>query len=144
MALAGYVLSGILMGIFLLVVGFAFALLLPWERYTPTAETAAGAVSRAVHNPASWMATFVVLMLVFGGGAILFVSGQGLPEGAQQTLGMALAGLFGVLVVGFGFWGIYAASRSRGAKSAQALGASFFVFGLIFMTVVGIKLLLGA
>lgn len=143
MALGGYVLSGILMGVFLLVVGFAFAWLLPWERYTPDVETATGALTKAVRSPASWMAAFVVLVIVFGGGAIMFVSGQGIPEGAQQTVGMALAGLFGILVVAFGFWGLYAASRSRGAKSAQALGTSFFVFGLIFMTVVTIKLLIG-
>jgi hypothetical protein len=47
------------------------------------------------------------------------------------------------LVVGFGAWGVYSLARFRGLPPAHSVGLSAWLFGVVLIGVVTVKLLLG-
>lgn len=148
MATYSYLVSGLLMGTVLLVL-IAAVNRTQHRREVSTAATATTPqhsveerVRSTVQNPTAWIVAFFLLVLGFGGGTILFVSGGGVPGYVKQLAGFLMGGIFAVLMTAFVFWGIYDSGRSRGIPSAQAVAIGFWVLGLFVIVLVALKLVL--
>lgn len=145
-ATINYLFSTLLMGLSLLVIGWTLTQMRAWRQYTPGASgfgAGAGRESRLaafVRSPAAWMLGFVLLALVFGGGALAFIGGLSLPEGVSQAAGLSMAAAAVVLLVSFLVVGVYRAAKDRGIPSSQAAAMGAWVFGLVVLTVVTVRL----
>lgn len=103
-----------------------------------------GAVDRArrlAGSPTVWTLGFLLLAVGLGGVAVLVVSGAGLPAGGGEALVGVLAGVTGIAIAAYLFWGAYSAVRFRGLGSAQAVGAGLWLLGLAFLVVVAVRLI---
>ena len=150
MATIGFIVSTVVMG--LLVVGVAATLVRGrhWRRraamstagsFTSGGSRESNIVSRTAESPAAWMAGFVVLAVALGGGALLYVTGVGLPEGGQATVGMALAAVAGVVVGFFLLHGLYRSAKGWGLPTSGAIAVSALALGVLVVLTVAVRLL---
>lgn len=98
-------------------------------------------VTRAAHSPAVWTFAFILACLVFGGAALLFVGGASLPEGIRPAAGVVLAAGFGLVLLGYVFYGTFTSARARGLADSQAAALGSWIVGLLIVTVIAIRLL---
>jgi hypothetical protein len=140
MANVANVASTVLMG--LLLVGVVVAILRSrdWYDYSPTeGEGGIGETLDAIaRNPTTWMVSLFVLLLLFGGTAVLFVSGASLPGGV-----MLIGGAFAVVVAGYVFLGAYSAARSRGRPNSQAVAEGAMLLLLLVAAAIAVRLVVG-
>ena len=128
--------STVVMGMFLV----GAALSTTWMRkrpgYAPQFHPAShdglieGGKSGFVQSNAGILA-LVALLVVFGGG-VLFGDG---------TLGLVV--VTPVLIAAYLTWGVYHIARVRGLPRAHSVGLSAWVFGVVLVGTVAVKLLLG-
>lgn len=142
--------STVLMGVFLVAVVGVFARLRA-SRGETTQSTAlpqtAGDTPRSTETnagssvtPIGWVIGFLGLIVVAGGGAVVFVAGDALPGIGPQVAGAALAVVLGGLLCSYLFSGIYLSLRSHGRKSAEATGVALWLLGLLAVGVITAQL----
>lgn len=140
MAEIGYLTSALVTGGLLLAVWTLIARMENWRSYDPAPTVSTGGAGDWLNSPTVWTAGFFLLALVVGGGAVLLVSDASLLGSVSSWV--ALAAMFGVLLVGFALWGTYSSVRHRGHHSALAVMVSAWLFGALFVTAITVKLLL--
>ena len=137
----GYLASTAVMG--LLVVGVVVFMLRArrWEHYTPDVayqnvdaggSSPATGLSRLAGEESTWTVAYVVLVLGFMLGAMVYASGA--------ITGMAMMGALGAIIALYLVAGIYFAMVEHGRPSAQAVAGSAVATGML--SVVAITLLL--
>jgi len=139
MANLSNVASTVLMG--LLLVGVVVAVLRSrdWYDYSPTDEESGvgETLERLARSETVWMASFLVLVLLFGGAAVLFVSGGSVPGGV--TL---IGGAFAVVVTGYVYLGAYSSARSRGRPTSQAVAEATMLVLLLVAAAIAVRLVI--
>lgn len=95
---------------------------------------------RLADDPRVWMLSFLALILVFGGGAVVFVGGFSLPSSAVTLAGAALVGGTLVVLVGYVFYGTYLAARARGRPPSMATAQGATALGTLFLVALVVKL----
>ncbi|MFC7078986.1 hypothetical protein [Halorussus caseinilyticus] len=142
MARTAYLTSALVTGVVLLAVWVAVARMEEWRHYDRSAsETPARpGETGASESVGAWVAGFLLLVLVAGGGAVLLVSDPAVASAVGSWV--ALAVVFAVVLVGFLLWGTYSSARFRGLRSAQAALLSAWLFGSLFVAAVAVKLVL--
>ena len=100
-------------------------------------------LGRYVRSPTTWYLGFFVLTLGLAGGAVLYVSGPDVPPELLDVVGMAVAGVLGLLLAVFLFLGIVYALRGRGRGNAEAALVGFSVLGTALMILILIVLVIG-
>lgn len=151
-----YLMSTFLMGLFLLVILVVIARLRGVGRAStasgqraasdlpdstgnvPARSTATDTVSS--ETPMEWVIGFLLLVLAAGGGAVMFIGGAQLPSIGTQMAGVGLAVIIGGLVCGYFVSGIYLSLRSHGRHSAEAVGVTLWLLGLLGVLVIAAKL----
>lgn len=143
MALTSFLVSTLLMGALAVVLGVAVVWGRNWRqgRTAPSDDElwlfrAGERASELARTPLAWGLGFAGLVLVFGGGTWLFLSGG---VGAWALLAMGIAA--GVVVAGYMFYGAYTSIRSRGLGSAAGVAAGSWAAGMLFLVVLVAKLL---
>lgn len=114
-----------------------------WKAYTPTLRPEGSSLSSAAGNESIWVLLFVVTALAVGGGATLFVSGESYSATLVTTGGIVVAVALALAFLFYLFYGSYAAAKSRGFQRAAAVMAGSWVLGLLLVTAIVLKLLLG-
>ena len=99
--------------------------------------------SGIVNRPTTWYLAFFVLSIGLAGGAIFYVSAPEISATLLEGIGMAVAGLLGVLLTVFLFLGTFFAVRGRGRGNAEATLLGFSVLGTVLMIVILILLVIG-
>lgn len=134
-----YVASALLTSVFLFAVVTAALRLGDWQSYARGGGSTRGAMLRDLANePVTWMVSFILLCLGFGGAAVLYVSDT--PMVGTETVGAVLAvGAFAV-IGGYLFIGSYDAARSRGRPSAQAVAEGSVLLGFLVVALIAVKL----
>lgn len=141
-----YIASTVLTGLLLVVLVVALARTRQWRSATTTIEGAshastATALAETARTPLGWTVAFFLLVIGFGGGTLVFVTGS-VPTAVSRSAGVVLALVFAAALGGYLFWGVYHSARYRGLKSAQATGAGLWVLGLLFIVAIVVKLLM--
>jgi hypothetical protein len=139
MAESAYLASAFVTGALLLTVWVLVARMEDWRSYELSTPNLGGGQGSLADSPAAWTAGFFLMALVAGGGAVLLVSD--VEFAAAVDAGVAIAAIFGVLLVGYLVYGTYDSARSRGLHSAQAALLSAWLFGSLILVVIAAKLL---
>lgn len=139
--------SALLMGLFLIAIAAAFIRLRNWQEVTSVREAESGLdlIEDAINSPATWTVLFVVVALGLTTLAVALVGGAPLPGLTLPGQGLIEAAFMGVVGLVFGvflFLGLFVAARSRGLSNAPAVAFSAIMVGLVFVTIVTIKLLI--
>ena len=132
-------LSTLLTGALVLAVVLAAGRLVDWQGYTPDAAGRPGSVSQAAENTTVWIVGFLLLLAVFGGGAVAFVAGI-LSEPLVNAVGLVLGVATATVVGGYLFYGTYASARGRGRPSSVAVAEGSTLVGAMFLLVIIVKL----
>lgn len=115
-----------------------------WRDYSPPEQFRGGdgpsLAVRAAHDPAVWAVAFVTLVVGFGGGTVLLVSGD-TSEAVKQGAGVFLVGATVVVLAAYLFYGTVISARGRGLKNSQAVALGSWMLGLAFIAAVTLKLL---
>lgn len=114
-----------------------------WRHYTPQAAYAMDAgggsptagLARIAASANTWTVAYVLLVVGVLAGAFVALTG------AVSETGM-IAG-FGAALLVYVVVGVYAAMRTNGRSSAQAVGASAVTLGFLLILAVSAKLFLG-
>lgn len=147
-----YLISTLLMGLLLVTVFMTVAK--GGQRATPSgtaggrsgyAEWAgrSGHDSRVVSiasSPLAWTVSFVLLAIVFLGGAVLLVTDL-VPEGAAGLVQTAVMAVGGAVLIGYAFFGAYFAVRERSGMPAAAVGVAAAFLGILLLIAVVLALL---
>lgn len=139
--------SALLMGLFLIAIAAAFIRIRNWEEVTAVREAGSGLdlIEDAFNSPATWTVLFVVVALGLTMLAVALVGGAPLPGltlPGQGLMESAFIGVVGLVFGAFLFLGLVAAARSRGLSYAPAVAFSAIMIGIIFVTIVTVKLLM--
>jgi hypothetical protein len=134
--------STLLMGGVLLVIIVATGLARDWERSPATDRDQAASLVDVFRSPITWTVGFVTLALLLAAGAIAFVGGSDVLGIGRNAGELILMGVFGALMAGFVFAGLYATARNRGLKGAQAAGLGSIILGLLLVVGISLRLLL--
>lgn len=133
--------STVLMGLLLVAVAVALAYGREWRTYSPIGgdDDAFTTISKTVASPTTWIISFLLLVLGFGGTTLLYVTSTG---GTQQLALVALGALIGVALAFFLFMGIYRSVRGRGRSTAEAVGAGAWALGVVLVVAIAAKLIM--
>lgn len=142
MAALTYAVSTLLMGIFLVAIGVALARGMEWRRYSLPGggDSTSKALRRAARNPIAWTAGFLFLAFGSAAGAVLYVTDSGVSKTVTAGAGMVVAAVIAIALGLYFFWGVYHSSRYRGLKSAQAAALTGWIFGLVLIVAIVLKL----
>jgi len=94
-----------------------------------------GAVRSFLAEPVAWTLGFILLVLVFGGGTVLYVGGF-LDPATVAIVGLGLAAAGVIVFAGYLVYGMYRAARGRGHTSAGAAGEAVITLGLVVLLVI--------
>lgn len=141
--------SAILMGLFLIAIAAGFMRLRDWQEVVTVREAESGLdfIARILYTPATWILLFVLVALGLTMLAVVFVGGTpvpGMSMPGQGVIEAAFIGVVGLVFAAFLFLALFAGAKNRGLSNAPAVAFGAIVMGLIFVTIVTIKLLLAA
>lgn len=136
MAELTYVASALVTAALVLATVFAIFRYGDWRSYVVSRERPAERLRRLADSPAAWTVTFLLLVLGFGGAAVLYVSD--VVDAATVGLAMILATV--LVLGGYVFVGTYTAARSRGRPAAQGVAEAVVLLGFIAVFLVAAKL----
>jgi hypothetical protein len=155
MAVGTYLPSTLLMGLFLIAVLVALVRIRSGEGTSSSGDRSrasdlpdiAGDVPARTgstdtvssETPIEWVVGFILLVVVAGAGAVLFIGDYSLPSIGAQA-GILIAAVLGGLLCGYLFSGVYISLRSHGRKSAEATAVAFWLLGLVGVAVIAVKL----
>lgn len=140
MALAESLVSTVVMGVLLVGAAVVVARMRRREQYRPrfraagqgaAAITGETAESSSIDSDRVALATAVLV-------AVVAVAAIALDAGTMVFTAVAPA-----LFAAYFAWGIYSLARSRGLPRAHSVGLSAWLFGVVLVTGIAIKLLLG-
>lgn len=131
--------STVLMGLLLVAVAVALAYGREWREYSPIGgdDDTFTTISKATASPTTWIVSFLLLVLGFGGTTLLYVTSSGTT---QELALVALGALIGIALAFFLFMGVYRSVRGRGRSTAEAVGAGAWALGLLLVVVIVFKL----
>jgi hypothetical protein len=135
------ILSTLLTGAVLLLIALAAVRWVDWQGYALDSGDGPGLVSRVAGHPAAWVGGFLLLLVVFGGGAVAFVAGVGLPEETVNALGLVLGAATAAVIAGYVFYGTYASARGRGRPTSVAVAEGSTLVGALFLLVITVRLI---
>lgn len=143
MEVSVYLLSGVLMGVFLLGTVALLTRSRRWRHYSPTNDgpDAGAALERLAEHPATWMVGFLALALGLGLGAVVFVGGFPVPEAIQSAAGTVMLVVVLAVFAGYTFLGVYHAIRYRGLYRSQAAAAGIWIVGVLAVAGIAVMLL---
>ncbi|WP_410764497.1 hypothetical protein [Haloferax sp. DFSO60] len=104
-------------------------------------ESLGDAMRRWTDNPAVLSLVFLAIAFGFGGAAVLFIGGTGIPAEMASSAGAFLIGATVLAVVTYLFYGSYTTARSWGLKRSQAVLVGSWVLGALFVVTVSLRLL---
>ncbi|WP_336021997.1 hypothetical protein [Halobellus salinisoli] len=114
-------------------------------RYTPGGETEDGdlvaRLTEIARTPLAWTVAFLALALLSGLATVLAVGGFDVSPGVSGGAIALLAGIATAVLVGYLFYGTFAAARSRGLHAAQAAAFGSWAVGLLLLVAVVASLL---
>jgi len=134
-------LSTLLTGAFVLAVVLVAVRWVDWQDYAPDSSAGPGLLERAAGHPAVWIVGFLLLLAVFGGGAVAFVAGV-LPEPTVNALGVVLGAATATVIGGYLFYGTYASARGRGRPTSVAVAEGTTLVGALFLLVIAARLVI--
>lgn len=143
--MVSYIVSTILMGLFLVAVVALVRISERREYEAPSSREGGGLATWLTESPMAWILGFFLLVFVTGGASVLYVGGM-LPSGSgatAQLAGAALAAVVALVLVGYLVWGAYATARSHGYVRSGAVAVGAWMVGLLFVVVIAAQLLLG-
>ena len=142
MQVSGYLLSGILTGLFLLGTIVALARNGDWRGYSPAGETSGGGetVGRVAASPATWIVGFLLLTLGLGLGALVVVGAVPVPAGVKGAATPVMVAALLATLGGYVFLGVYNSIRYRGLYRSHAAAAGIWV--LATLAVMGVAVML--
>lgn len=140
MELGTALISTVVMGVLLVGAGIALARSQNRAGYTPKLRSAGGRVAalpgETVDESRDWSETAPIaaaaLLAVCAGAAVLF------DAVVAMFAAVALAA-----VTGYFAWGVYALARARGLPYAHSVGLSAWLYGVVLVGAVAVKLLVG-
>lgn len=133
--------STVLMGLLLVAVAAALAYGRDWRRYPFGGDDDAfTTISKTIASPTTWIVTFLLLVLGFGGSTMLYVTSEGTT---QQLALVVLGALIGIALAFFVFMGVYHSVRGRGRTTAEAVGAGAWALGFVLVAAIVVKLVTG-
>lgn len=139
MADLSYVASAALMTGLVLAVVVAVLRYGHWQSYSPTEPGGGAERLRAVsESPAAWTVGFLLLAVLFGGAAVLYVSDVSVPGADAVGVGLLVAAA--AVLGGFLFVGTYDAARSRGRPAAQGVAEGAVMLGLLAVVAIAVRL----
>lgn len=138
MAETAYLASALVTGALLLAVWVLVLRMENWRHYESSNDRHSHSRTDAGESVGAWIAGFLILALVAGGGAVLLVSDASLAASVGSWV--ALAAVFGVLLGAYLLWGTYSSARFRGLPSAHAALVSAWLFGILSVAAIAIKL----
>ena len=132
--------STVLMGLLLVAVAVAVAYGREWRTYSPFGgdDDAFTTISKATASPTTWIVSFLLLVLGFGGTTLLYVTSSGTT---QELALVALGALIGIALAFFLFMGVYRSVRGHGRSTAEAVGAGAWALGLLLVVAIAAKLI---
>lgn len=133
--------STVLMGALLLVLVVGLRSAGHWQSPVPSAIGGGELIDRTTHTPVSWMLGFLLLIIIFAGGAVAAISDGELVPITGDTTGLFGVGL-GVLLALYLGVGTYAAMLARGRSRSQSVVITAFVLGMLFVLGVAARLIL--
>jgi len=114
-------------------------------RYTPTygddGEDLSSRLAAVARTPVAWTVGFLVLTLLAGGATVLAVGGFDVASGVSGGATALLAAVGIAVLVGYVFYGTFAAARSRGLHAAQSVAFGSWAVGLVLLVAVAVSLL---
>jgi hypothetical protein len=138
MATTDYVISTVVMGALLLLVGVAVSRFRHWRHYSPGTGThdehRTSLLATAASSLGLWVLIFVCLVAVLGGG-VVYISQTG-----QHLLALAAVGA--LVFVGYLTVGIYATAKSRGHPHSHAVAEALTVLGGLGIVAITTNLIL--
>lgn len=102
------------------------------RHYAPASATSGPRTAVAVrwaNDPNVWILAFVAAAVVFGVGTVVLINGATTP--LSGALGVLLGAAGAAVLVGYLFYGTFAAARGRGLANAQAAAIGVWVVGLL-------------
>lgn len=132
--------STILMSIVFLSIIAALVFIRDWERAQSSGLDRMTVLIQTLGHPVAWTVIFIFGAGLFALGAIGYVGGSGVIGLGSSVGEMILIGAGISVFVVFLFGGLYAASRNRGMKDAQAAGLSSIALGLLFVFAIAMVL----
>ena len=133
------ILSTLLTGVLVLAIALAAVRWVDWRGYALDSPEGPGLVSRVASHPAAWIVGFLLLLVVFGGGAVAFVAGT-LSESMVNAVGLVLGVVTAAVVAGYVFYGTYASARGRGRPASVAVAEGSTLVGALFLLVITVRL----
>lgn len=133
--------STFLMGLVLLGILLLAGRYRNWRRAPEGRLVSEEPITDVFHSPTTWMIVFVAIAFLFTAGAIAVASEISLP-GVGAQLGMIVGAGVGLVIVAYTVLGTYFSAKARGFKTAQAVGLSSGVLGVLFLVAITIRLLL--
>lgn len=140
--MSGYLLSGVLTGLFLIGTIVILARNRDWRDYSPARDTRdrPATLQRVAASPTSWIAGFLLLALGLGLGALVVVGAVSVPAGLKGAAGPAMVAALLATLGGYVFLGVYNSIRYRGLYRSHAAAAGIWV--LATLAVVGVAVML--
>lgn len=132
-------LSTLLTGVVVLVIALAAVRWVDWRGYAPDSPEGPGLASRVAGHPAAWIVGFLLLLAVFGGGAVAFVAGF-LSDSMVGVVGLVLGAATAAIIAGYVFYGTYASARGRGRPTSVAVAEGTTLVGALFLLVIAVRL----
>lgn len=151
MAEPTYLVSALVTGLFLVATATALGRSRWLRRYSPdrgrakvqSARTGRPPMPRSPAGSAAWLLGLLVVAVALGAGVVLSAGGTGgvgaLGSGPEAALALLLAGTLGSYL----FWGVYHAACGRGWNRAQAAALSAWVFGVLLVVAIVVRLVTG-
>ena len=143
----GYLVSTLLMGLFLIVVANA----LTRNGRGPIPASNGGSVDREerigtglgrmARNPRAWTLGFVLITAGIAVGVLLYVGGP-LPDESREAAGLVVGGLLLLVISAFLFLGTYLTATSKGRPSAWGIAEGTIALGLLFIVAIVINLVI--
>lgn len=143
MEASGYLLSGILTGLFLLATVLVLTRNRNWRHYSPAGggPSAGETMERLAGSPTTWIAGFVLLALGLGLGALVVVGAIPVPEGVQGAATVAMAVVVLAVLAAYVFLGVYHSIRYRGLYRSQAAAAGIWIVATLAVAGIAVMLL---
>lgn len=97
--------------------------------------------SRLAGTQEVWVVGFLAIVFAVGATAVAYLGGWEASPAMVSVGGIVLAAVFGVLLAGFLFVAVYRVARVKGLYGPMAVAVGLWVFGLLFVVGISVKLL---
>ena len=139
---SGFLVSTVLMGVVLLGVALFIRGLRQWRHDKPEAESSGfDAISATMGNPRTWIAAYVLMIVLAAGAAWAYIAGDGIPQPVADASLIVLGAVLGIAILVFVARGTYDAVRGHGRSASQAAAMGGAATGFVLLALVAVKLI---